>query len=571
MRNKTPVFTSRVINYILLLCFFVIFGLFSRDVIAFYIMRMHDIKLLPIGILLIGACVFLPTRGRGEVLWVSDRSVWALGLIIVLLCVAGHHFLLSSYDFTRDEQMANFDAAIFRHAQLAWPLPHHWQTNAEALNLRFMLSGDRPIAWVSAYLPMHALIRALFGEFTSPLLTALAFVMLWACARKIWPEQRENAVICALLFASSAQILFTGMTSYAMPAHLFFNLLWLWLFLHDRRNTDAFALLIGFIATGLHQPLFHPMFVAPFLLLLVLERRWSRLGLYCVGYTLIGLFWLYWPIHMQSLVSVGTVANSQEDMDYVARLLGALAQNKDNVSTMAAHMLRFCTWQNIFLIPLMLASWPIVRRNRLAGAIGLSFILPVLVMGIILPSQGHGFGYRYFHAVLGNAILLAGYGWSALTNEQAALRIIFCRALGCTSLVLLPLQAWMASALYTPFAKASARIDASDADYALLVDGRMPMLHDLVLNQPDLSNRPIRLLQPRLDEMPRLARLLCSEGVKVAVPSSDFYAPLAGALHMPRYEEDVEESEQRDQLLRDAGCSITTIGKAVVTPRLTGL
>ena len=64
------------------------------------------------------------------------------------------------------------------------------------------------------------------------------------------------------------------MTAYAMPAHLCFNLLWLRLFLADRRRADLGAIAVGFIATGLHQPLFHPMFVAPFMLMLLLERNW---------------------------------------------------------------------------------------------------------------------------------------------------------------------------------------------------------------------------------------------------------------------------------------------------------
>ena len=72
-----------------------------------------------------------------------------------------------------------------------------------------------------------------------------------------------------LLLVLSGQVLFAGMTAFAMPAHLFVNLLWLWLFLADRRRTDLVALAVGFVGTGLHQPLFHPLFVLPFLVLLL--------------------------------------------------------------------------------------------------------------------------------------------------------------------------------------------------------------------------------------------------------------------------------------------------------------
>jgi hypothetical protein len=40
-------------------------------------------------------------------------------------------------------------------------------------------------------------------------------------------------------------------------------------------------------------------------------------------------------------------------------------------------------------------------------------------MFILLPYQGHGWGYRYLHGLIGSLSLLAGYGWIALSERAA--------------------------------------------------------------------------------------------------------------------------------------------------------
>ncbi len=55
------------------------------------------------------------------------------------------------------------------------------------------------------------------------------------------------------------------MTPYAMTAHLAFNLAWLWLFLRRGPPAQVAAMAVGFLATGLHQLVFFPLFALPFL------------------------------------------------------------------------------------------------------------------------------------------------------------------------------------------------------------------------------------------------------------------------------------------------------------------
>ena len=128
-----------------------------------------------------------------------------------------------------------------------------------------------------------------------------------------------------LLYAGSAQIVVTAMTAFSMSMHLALNLLWLWLFLLDRKRTHAAAMLVGWFATGIHQPIFHPMFVAPFLLLLFTQKRWKLLAAYVVAYALIGVFWLAWPVWLSAQASSAAVpVSGTPGVGFLDRLLSIL-------------------------------------------------------------------------------------------------------------------------------------------------------------------------------------------------------------------------------------------------------
>ncbi|MGO8737626.1 hypothetical protein, partial [Rhodoblastus sp.] len=456
--------------------------------------------------------------------------------------------------------MADFDAAIFAKGLLAQPLPPLWQAHADALNTNFMLPVSRPTAWVSAYLPMNSALRALVGLFgdpalTGPILTALGLLALWRCARLLWPGEREPAIVAALLYCGSGQILFAGMTSYAMTAHLTLNLLWLWLFLLDRRAADAGALAVAFVATGLHQPLFHPMFAAPFLLWLLRDRAWPRAALYAAGYAAICAFWLAWPIFMHGLVTGPASATAITGTDFFSRLTKLVTRfDSASLIVMAANLLRFFAWQAVLLFPLMLAAIVLAPRQRPTLALAVSAGLPVLVMLIVLAYQGHGFGYRYLHPALGSAILLAAQGWRRLVKDRAWLRGLTVRAALIPVFTILPIQLWFAHNLYAASAQIDARIKTAKADFVVIGPKDAHYAVDLVVNRPDLSNRPLRIDADFLDE--DLIRALCREKATVALPDPSLYRPLDRYFPVAP---DVAERERTAAFaprLQAAGCAV---------------
>ena len=82
-----------------------------------------------------------------------------------------------------------------------------------------------------------------------------------------------------------------------MPAHLALNTIWLWLYSRPDRRAFYLAPFVGVVAIGLHQPIVHALFVAPFLVRLVLQRRWRTVGIFTVIYLAGCLGWFMWKAH----------------------------------------------------------------------------------------------------------------------------------------------------------------------------------------------------------------------------------------------------------------------------------
>ncbi len=500
----------------------------SGNLAAFFLYR-QDFWLLLAGFLSLLAAGSRLGAGN-EPLRLDGARLAGMAVALLAFCYLGRYLILSGYDLTRDEQLANFDAAVLAKGLLAQPLPPPWQVHADALNTMFMLPVSKPAAWVSAYLPMNAALRALVGlvadpALTGPVLTALGLVALWKCARLLWPGEREPAVVAALLYCASGQILLSGMTSYAMTAHLTLNLLWLWLFLLDRRGADMGALAVAFVATGLHQPLFHPLFAAPFLFGLLRDRAWLRVALYAAGYAAICAFWLAWPLFVHGLVAGPASVSARTGTDFFSRLMQILASGGSaRWFLMTANLLRFFAWQPVLLLPLMVAALVLARRERPTLALAASAGLPILVMLVVLPYQGHGFGYRYLQPALGSALLLAAQGWRSLVGNRVWLRALTRRAALIPIFTVLPLQLWFAHDLYAASAQVDARIKSAKADFVIVGSRDSPFAVDLVLNRPDLSNRPLRLLADFLDD--DLIGALCRDGAPAALPQESLYQPI---------------------------------------------
>jgi hypothetical protein len=483
-----------------------------------FLFRTQDLFWLAAIVLLLFCSAFLPVpamSSRVEEFFGRRRHVTILGLAICvfLIGVIGTYVVFNGYQLARDEFLAQFDASIFRAGKSIAAIQPEWRPFATALAPRFMLPIARDAGFASTYLPVNAGLRAIMGlvadpNWTSPLLAACAILATFGVARRLWPSRSDAAFISVLLVATSSQVLIMAMTSYAMTAHLALNMLWLWMFLRNDKIGHGAAITTGFLASGLHQLIFHPLFAAPFIFRLWFSNRRPLALVYIFSYIFICLFWIeYWQIILD-LQGLSPQVSDHAGPIYFAFRVFILLKNFQwaGADLVLKNVLRFVAWQSPALLPLAFLAYPAIRhgcgiaRELLAG-----ILLTLVAVFILLPYQGHGWGYRYLHGLIGSFALIGGYGWVTLLrratlDEIKACKTMFatCSAVAC--FVLLPAHAKQAHDLVEPYARASRAIEQAKTDIVIVDESKLLFAEDLVRNDPFLRNHPIVLALTNLND-----------------------------------------------------------------------
>lgn len=488
----------------------------STELPKFFLMFQDAPVLLLVGLLSLAAVRMLNKKGPASPSfgWLEGTGpALILAAITTGAVYAGAYLVYRHYALSLDEFMAEFDARIFAGGHLLAPVAAEWRDYVPALQPIFRLEVPENAYWISSYLPVNAAFRAVFvllGDpaFEGAVLAGIALLALYGVARRIWPERPDAAIVGTVLLACSSQFLITAMTPYAMTAHLALNLVWLWLFLRDTRWSHGLAAAIGFAACGLHQVVFHPLFVAPFLLSVLRARRWKLAAFYAVAYAAIGLFWiLYWKFLLQ-----GTGAAAAQTADfgiaYLFRRIVDMTQLNilTSIPLMGLNLFRFVAWQSPLTIPLALTAFIVLRRqNETVRDLGWGIFLTLAVVLILMPYQGHGWGYRYLHGLLGSLCLLAAQGWITLTGLQEGggrkqITTLLAASAAVSLFVLLPWYAWQARSFVTPYAAAVAAIQNAKADVVIVDPSEIWFGVDLVRNDPYLRTSPKVMALYQLDE-----------------------------------------------------------------------
>jgi hypothetical protein len=496
--------------------------------------------------------------------WVSAQHaraiVWATAAAVAALVYAGTHFVYRDYGLSLDEFMAEFDSRIIAAGTLMAPVSGEWRDLVPALQPIFRLPVPDNAFLLSSYLPMNAAIRGAFLWLGDPTwagvsLAAIALTTLFGIARQLWPDRPDAAVISVILLASSAQFLIVAMTPYAMTAHLCLNLVWLWLFLRDRYWGHLTAVLVAFVASGLHQVAFHPLFAAPFVLSLLVTRRWSLAVFYGGAYACIVLFWiLYWSLLIGASTTTPIGPAADVGLFSFAQRIGEISNlEAASVALMALNLLRFLAWQSPLMLPLALVGLVICRKHRgILVSLALGIALTLAVVLVVMPFQGHGWGYRYLHGLLGSIALLAAQGWIWLSDRSAHLRQKFAAILLLSiALSIFALIPWRLAQVYAfvgPYAAASAAIARSKADVVVVDASNIWYGVDLVRNDPLLASSPkvLNLTSLRSDQI----KQLCGR-YRVAIFDS-IDASQAG---LPFASGQSPSGAQLRELMRSLGCA----------------
>jgi hypothetical protein len=503
---------------------------------ALYLVQSQDLPVLFLG----SFAAILVTFWRPE--WrLPSRlpSPWVLlvsGFLLAALLAWGTYAVMGNFPLSRDEHMVVFDMAIYGTGSAAAPIPAEWRQFAVALVPRFLLNTNHPIGFASNYLPVNAFLRFLFSRIAdpawyNPLLVVLGGAALLDIAKRTFGSDGRACWVVLLVYALSSQVLVNAMTTFSMTGHLALNLVWLAAFLRGGKLWNAVAIFAGFLAVGLHQIAFHPVFVAPFLLWKLREGQSRLVALYAGAYAAIILWWAYYPMLVSPLVAEG-LGNASKDNYLTERIVPTLLRHDPRaVPLTVLNLLRLVAWQNLAFIPLFVAAVPVALRERgLARAMLLAIVIWTVFLAIVLPEQGRGWGYRYLDGYEGSFALLAGYGYREL--EQRIGRQADGLALllsGLTLFVAIPVTLIACNRFMQTHLAMNRLIASQPTPFVLIddnvsesVDGRWAdNALDHVRNEPDLSNRPLRFSAENMD--PALFAELCRRGPVTLITRMDMH------------------------------------------------
>lgn len=433
----------------------------------------------------------------------SGRAVAITAALLFALALATWYRVHHAVLLTMDEFTTDFQARIIAHGELKADLPAAWQPYAEAMAPVFTAHRGLGGGWLSEYLPGYALLKTPFlmlglGILLNPLLAALSVVLIAAIARRLWPDEGLRPWLAIAFLVTSSEVLMTSGTGYSMPAHLALNLLWLWLYQRGDARSWGFALAVGVLALGLHNPIPHALFVAPFLIRLLRERRWSRLGAAVAVYGAASVLWLSWL----------RMANPWAQPGSAGLLTMFALPNAIGVWLQGVNISLLFTWQAPLFGALAFVGLLQARRlGSLVSDLALGVALTIGFYFFFPLTQGHGWGYRYAYQVLGSLALLAAAGAPSLVaavgarRAQVLLVASFVLALG----VQAPLRFWQGERFIRPYARAYRYLSSKPAKVVLVYGDSIWYGRDLVRNDPYLKGQPVVLAARLLTKEERAA------------------------------------------------------------------
>ncbi len=432
--------------------------------------------------------------GKGWVLPApTARNMVPLIVLFALTAWAGHYLVFQDYALSRDEEVARFAAAYLKDGQLARPIPVEWQLYRRAIMPEFFTPYGVGHYWAGAYLPVNSAIQAVFWRLgdpnmANPAMLAIGMIALWRIALRLFAD-RPAAVWAALLLAfTSAQLWVTAMTPYAMTGHFALNMVWLALVLRGGWMGHLAAGIVALAAAGLHQWHFPLIFIAPFILWMLLGRKWGAAAFHIAVLAAIVIVWAkLWPgFLLHELGPPADVRPSAGVADKVGSLFGRLAEKWQPL----VNLTRLFAWNNLLLMPLaMIGAAAIDWRRAIRGQdIALPLALGALAGCSLALAQGYGWGYRYAHGFIGPLALLGAMGFARLRVAHA-MRALW---MGCAVAAMTgAFLTWRAHAFVAPYAASHRMIRDSGMD-VVLVDPRGGLfVTDLVRGANGVPGKPM--------------------------------------------------------------------------------
>ena len=424
-------------------------------------------------------------------LW--PRAGWvAVGVLLVTW--VGTQLIFHGFFLADDEYSAYFQALIFARGKWNAVVSPEWCRWIEYLTPNTIVQ-PKACTWHVGFLPVHSMVRAMFiaaraDRLAGPVMSALSVVLAGAIARRLWPDRPHRMWIAMAVLATSTQFLVMSMTMYAMPTHLLFAMLWLWLYVVDRRWSLVLLPLVGVVALGVHSPIPHGLLVPVFWLRYVRQRRYGAASYVAAVYA-VGI--VYW--HAQ-LGMAGAAASVATQSSAAATTVVSMFHLPSPLSlyTSAMNAALIATWNSPVLVVCALAAglaWH--RLDTFSRDAVLTLLCMMLGRVFSNTLQGEGWGYRFIYAGLGLFALVAACGCDVLARvlgDRTARRLV-AASLIVSVAVELPLRGVQVAAFIGPYYRANELLSHQTAKIVVFPAAEFLWARQLVRNDPFLQKMPV--------------------------------------------------------------------------------
>lgn len=446
-----------------------------------------------------------PFRNAGILVadWCGRHVAW-VALATSAGLAAGTHAVYHLHPLSLDEYLALFQSQVFAEGRLAGQFPPallDWLVPLDFRGKFLVVAGDGAVA--PAYWPGFSLLLLPFTALgvpwlLNPLIGGATVLVAHRIALRL-SEDARGAGLVVLLTLGSQAVTVNALSYYSMPAHLLANGIYVLLLLAPTPARALGAGLLGSVALSLHNPMPHLLFCLPWIAWLAWRPdRWRLLPALAAGYlpAVLVLGW-GWALYLASLERGMPVS----ELMVPGKALRVLLARLDTVSSWthgslaemrlldfgklwlwaspalvtAATLGAFSTWRDT-------GPWrPLIAAAALTYA-GY-FVMPF--------AQGHGWGYRYFHAAwLALPLLALG------AVRGAARQPLFGYLAGCALLSLALLTCLRALQVEQFIARHLAQaptVQGGEARFIFIELRGGYYAWDLVQNDPFLRNRSVML------------------------------------------------------------------------------
>src|SRR6266850_4012098 len=350
---------------------------------------------LAIAIVLASAALARWGRVPGSVVsrLAADPRAFVAGVTLVLAAAA--LLVYRAHPLSMDEYAPLFQARVFARGRLAAQVPPELVPRLIPDFPRWFIEAAPSGAMLSAYWPGFALLLTPFvwigcPWLLNPLLGGATLLLAWRLAGRLWPGT-SAAGWAALFTAASPAFSVNAISFYSMAAHLAASLCFAALVIEERL---FLAGVVGSLAVALHNPLPHTLFALPW------------------------IAWLAWrPGRLRNLLVLALGY-----MPGVIVLLGGWMWCRARVT----HPVE--TRGGVFE-GLMVFGRSVFAAPSLDLLLARSSLLTLAGYAFVVYDQGHGWGFRYFHAAWGALPLLAAGGLESAEATPALRKLALAAAL----------------------------------------------------------------------------------------------------------------------------------------------